>query len=120
MDKNEKVETVSISLNGAPEIWAKSLVPSLEGELAIVHLSVIQRLASLLPKANASQIIENFSYRLRDVSTMEEFVALLEDELAFQKTVNVITTIGKENIEPIPVVASSYASNGEDEESCLE
>jgi len=112
----KKLPKLSINLNGTTN-WVTNLVPSLEGELAIVNLSVIQRLANLLPKADYPTIRADMLYALEfRTHKLEDMITLFEEELAFHKTVNVITTIGKEDIEPIPVVASpsSYADNGED------
>lgn len=109
---------VNITHNGQ-EMSALNLLPNIDNkEIAVVDFGVLQRLANLLPKADFYEIKRNFISKLDEIRDMECFVALLEDELAFQKTVNLITIIGKEDIQPIAVVASpsSYADNGEDEE----
>jgi predicted ATPase with chaperone activity len=71
---------------------AISLVPEIEGELAIVHLATIKRLAAMLPKANIDEIKCIFSEQILYAKTIEEFVSILETELAFHKSVNLITT----------------------------
>ena len=66
------------------------LTPSLEGNLAIVHLSVIKRLARVLPQANL-QDLKARTYDLIETSqSIEAFFAVLEDEVAFHHTVNLI------------------------------
>lgn len=93
-----KAEKVCINLNGVSQD-VLNLVPSLEGELAIVNLSVIQRLAELLSTSDLWEIKKRFKSRVSDVCKMADFVALLEEEIAFHKSVNLITTIGKEDID---------------------
>ena len=67
------------------------LVPEIEGQLAIVHLSTIQRLAAMLPKVKFADIQENMIHTLASTNTLEEYVVVLENELAFHKSINLIT-----------------------------
>lgn len=114
----DKIEKVSINLNGT-NTEVMNLVPTLEGELAIVNLSVIQRLARLLPSANFRDISLSMVLAIEKTESMKEYVALLEDELAFHTTVNLITTIGKEDVQPEPRVASKMNLD-DDDSSCLD
>lgn len=78
------------------------LVPEIDGQLAIVHLSVIQRLANMLKKASVPVIIEQFCELLmagREGAKLEEYVKALEDELAFHKTVNMLSEYKPEVVE---------------------
>jgi hypothetical protein len=80
----------TIEINGKQAIV---LVPELVNELAVVDLNVVKRLAALLPTANLRAIKEEFTEKLRSATTMEQYVAILRDELSFHETVNLITTI---------------------------
>ena len=111
---NKELEKVSIHLNGA-EMNVINLSPQSERELALVDLTVIQRLATLLPKADIWCIKDNFITRIKDTSNMEEFVKELTEELAFQTSVNLITTIGKEDIvHPEPKVMGKIDLDNEE------
>ena len=106
---NKELEKVSINLNGT-DTDVINLSPQSERELALVDLTVIQRLASLLPKADIWCIKDNFISRIKDTSNMEEFVTELAEELAFQTSVNLITTMTMKEIHPEPVVQASFES----------
>ena len=95
------MEKVSIKLNGA-SMEVINLSPQSERELALVDLTVVQRLARLLPSADIYDIKRSFKAQLSDITDMKGFVELLTEELAFQTSVNLITTIGKEDIHPGP------------------
>jgi len=109
---NKNVEKVSINLNGA-EMKVTNLSPQSERELAIVDLTVLQRLASYLPKADLYGIKNRLKNEISDVTDMAGFVALLEEELAFHKTVNLITTVTmteettSEETSPEPALSDS-------------
>jgi post-segregation antitoxin (ccd killing protein) len=62
---------------------------------AIVHLSTLLRLAELLPKAKLKDILDNMARVLEALNykkdaTIEEYVEILRDELAFHESVNII------------------------------
>ncbi len=69
---------------------AISFVPEDSKDLAIVHLSVIKRLADLLPKANLREIKIIFKEKVEDTQNMIQFVNVLSEELAFHESVNLI------------------------------
>lgn len=74
------------------DLTAVNLCPSLDGKLAVVHLNVITRLAKLLPKVNFEDSKFHFCEALSRTSTLEDFVGMMSDEIAFHKTVNLINT----------------------------
>jgi len=114
---NKEENRVNITHNGQ-EISALNLLPNLDSqEIAVVDFGVLQRLAMLLPKANIWDIKDNFISRIKHTDTMEEFVRELEEELTFQTSVNLITTIGKEDIHPEPKVMGKI--DLDEEENCL-
>ena len=67
------------------------LVPEIEGQLAIVHLATIQRLARLLPSMPFSDIRESMIHTIANTVTLEDFCEVLQSELAFHKSINLIT-----------------------------
>ncbi len=70
-----------------------NLTPTLEGQLAIVHLAVIQRLAKLLPTTNFENYKFDFLEGLSRVQDLPTFVGVMADEVAFHNTVNLIITV---------------------------
>jgi hypothetical protein len=75
---------------------AVNLSPDLNSDRtkAIVDLDVIKRLAALLPKANVGIIMRTFASEIETASyanpTMEMFTNMLQEELAFHTSVNLI------------------------------
>jgi hypothetical protein len=68
------------------------LVPEIEGQLAIVHLATIKRLATYLPQVHISEIKDEMREHISHCRNLEEYVQLLENELAFHKSINLITS----------------------------
>jgi hypothetical protein len=87
-----------ITMNGV-EQEVPSFMPELTGQLAIVHLSVLQRLAALLPNASFSTIKNRVSDDILMTRNIDELILLLENELAFQTSVNQIRLYK----QPIPL-----------------
>lgn len=82
----------TITNNGTDErSQAVVLVPKFGGKLAIVDLNTIKRLASLLPSADLTEIKQYFKSRLNATTTLEQYLQVLEEELAFHKSINMIT-----------------------------
>lgn len=72
---------------------AISFVAEDDSQLAIVHLSLIQRLAKLLPSAKVPDIIAFFAESLAlsaKTMTLEMYVDVLKEEVAFHESVNLI------------------------------
>lgn len=88
------MNTSKITLPNGQE--AIDLSPSFTGQLAIVDLNVIKRLAKLLPKAKWHEIVEDLVNRVRESGSIEGYVDILSEELAFHQTINVITTIERQ------------------------
>jgi hypothetical protein len=64
-------------------------------ELAIVTLPLLQRLAALLPKSSVPNLVRNFADNLREYSrydncNLKDYVDMLQNELDFHKSVNMI------------------------------
>lgn len=96
----QKPKLQKINLNGK-EVEALNLTPQSDNGLAIVDFTVLRRLTDLLPKANLFDIKQAFIDKIREKTTLNEFVLLLEEEMAFHKTVNLITLVynGEQDIE---------------------
>jgi hypothetical protein len=76
-----------------------NLAPEYKGQLALVDFKTLQRLANQLPKVMFSTIKESLRDRITACRNLEEMTALLEDELAFHSTVNMISTVEPNDIE---------------------
>jgi len=67
------------------------MTPDYDRPLAIVDMTVLQKLANLLPKANAKDIIDELRHTLDGVYKLETAVQVAEEFVAFHKTVNLIS-----------------------------
>jgi len=76
-----------------------NLAPELEGELAIVYLETLQRLAKNLSTTNFRAVKSAMLDMIRECDTLEQMCAVMENELKFHKTVNLINTITKEDVD---------------------
>ena len=80
-----------VDVNGAQVM---DLTPDYERPLALVDLDVLKRLAAMLPSVDFHSIKRAFIDKVRsEPDTIEEFTALLSEELAFHTTVNVIKEV---------------------------
>ena len=79
-------------LKDGKEIEIVSLLPDLTvGTPVIVSLETLKRLTNFLPKANFESIKERIINDIRVTSNVKEIVELFEDEIMFQRSVNLIT-----------------------------
>lgn len=93
-----------ININGV-EQEVLMFTPQLNGQLAVVHLSVLHKLTDLLPKASLDTIKYRITNEIHKCSTIEEILGLMAAEIAFQETVNCIRKVNAEEI--------NYSSNGD-------
>ena len=90
MKEQEKVNEIpTIQTQEYGEVQVFGAASAFESPV-IVEKAVVIRLASLLPTANFKVIKNDFREDLRKVNNMEEFVKLLQTELSFHRTVNII------------------------------
>ncbi len=87
-----------VELNGQQVI---DLTPDYNRPLALVDLTVLNKLTLLLPKNNFSNIRHNFREQLMNTGNLEELVQVSEDFIAFHRTVNLIREITAENVNQI-------------------
>lgn len=107
-----KQEIKTIDIDG---VEASVLVADLnEGQkLSVITNSLLQRLTKLLPKAKTREVISEFVDKLRDYNNsepkIEGFVQMLQEELDFHKSVNMINEffVGetKESVKVVHPVA---------------
>lgn len=93
-----------ININGV-EQEVLMFTPQITGQLAVVHLSVLQKLTDLLPKASIDTIRYRITNAILACNSIEEIVQFMKEEIAFQETVNCIRQVNAEEI--------NYSSNGE-------
>ena len=77
------------------------------GQGALVNLNVLKRLAALLPSVDYTTIRDNFIEKAMAINPriqkdhakvgtpLEQLIQLMEDEIAFHRSVNIITLIDK-------------------------
>lgn len=70
-------------------------------QAAIIDFSVLQRIIAHLPQVDLYTIRGRFMDKLKDTDSIEQYIQVVEDELAFHKTVNVIRTVEAENFENV-------------------
>lgn len=63
------------------------------GLAAIVNMEVMQRIISQLPEANFNEIQRDTMNKIEAAQSLEHMVKIMETEVAFHKTVNIISTI---------------------------
>lgn len=69
------------------------LTPDYNRPLALVDLTVLNKLTELLPKADFGIIRHNFREQIMNTSNLEQLVQASEDFIAFHRTVNLIREV---------------------------
>lgn len=64
-----------------------------QGQAAIVDVAVIKRLAMLLPNVSFNTIRRSIMEDIEQTGNINELVKLMEEETAFHRTVNILTTV---------------------------
>lgn len=83
------VNTVpTVNVNGREVL---DFTPDYTTQSAIVSLNVIQRLAGLLPVNTIENITKDLRYELGNITNINDYLKLLQDELDFHSTVNLLT-----------------------------
>lgn len=86
------------------------LTPDYNRPLALVDLTVLNKLTELLPKGDFNSIRHNFREQIMNTSNLEQLVQASEDFIAFHRTVNLIREIVSGDVnqiqeeEPVKVV----------------
>ena len=69
------------------------LTPDYNRPLALVDLTVLNKLTQLLPKGDFSSIRHNFREQIMNTNNLEELVQASEDFIAFHRSVNLIREV---------------------------
>ena len=83
-----KTEVKTLQINDETE--AVILVPELSGELAIVYLETLQRITRRLNSVPFGTLKQDLINSISPCSNLEELVDVMEDEIKFHKSVNMI------------------------------
>jgi hypothetical protein len=91
-------ETKFIDVNGAQ---VADLTPSHERPLALVDLEVLGKLTDLLKTADLFSIKRALKILIDDTNSIEKYVSILDSEVAFHKTVNLIQEVTKKELPEV-------------------
>lgn len=92
------MDTVTvITKEGRKEL--KSFAVDITNDLVVVHEDVLKRLVRYLPKSNLTNIKDDLITDIRRSSNLPELVDVLEKEMKFHRSVNLITSVDKEEAE---------------------
>ncbi len=80
------------------------LTPDYNRPLALVDITVLNKLTELLPKRDFSSIRHNFREQIMNTSNLEQLVQASEDFIAFHRTVNLIREIVSGDVNQIQEV----------------
>ena len=69
------------------------LTPDYNRPLALVDITVLNKLTQLLPKGDFNSIRHNFREQIMNTVNLEQLVQTSEDFIAFHRTVNLIREI---------------------------
>ena len=88
-NQENKMQIVEISST----CKAVLISPKLTNEMALVDLTILQRITSMLSLANLQEIKENFIREVKATESLEDYNETLKKEFLFHETVNLIRTI---------------------------
>lgn len=97
-DKTKQPNVITIEQNGVKKEII-SFVPEITEQMALVDLNVLKRITSYLPKVDFFDIKHKVIDQLRATEKLEDFVDIMADEVAFHRSVNLITTYNPEQIK---------------------
>lgn len=89
---------------------ALNLLPDFNGQAVIVPLSMVKRLASMLPTARLDVVVESLVSKVREEQNLVGYVEVLEEEVAFHRTVNLLKTIDINGISTETESVEKYAN----------
>jgi hypothetical protein len=87
-----------VDING---IQVLDVTPDYNRPLALVDLTVLNKLTLLLQKDTFSNIRHNFREQIMQTNNLAELVEASEDFIAFHRTVNLIREVCQENVNQI-------------------
>lgn len=80
------------------------LTPDYNRPLALVDITVLNKLTQLLPKGDFNSIRHNFREQIMNTINLEQLVQTSEDFIAFHRTVNLIREIVSGDVNQIQEV----------------
>jgi hypothetical protein len=90
-------ETKCINIDGNQVI---DLTPDYNRPLALVDLTVLNKLTDLLPKGDFSSIRHSLRERIMITDNLEELVKVTEDFVTFHNSVNLIREVSSRELNP--------------------
>jgi hypothetical protein len=90
------MENKIIEVNGAQVI---DLTPNHDRPLALVDFAIVKKLSHFLPQADFQDIKRDTIFMIEHSETLEDYIKVLEEEVAFHKTVNLLQTFYLQDIE---------------------
>lgn len=90
-------ETKCINIDGNQVI---DLTPDYNRPLALVDLTVLNKLTDLLPKGNFNSIRHSLRERIMNTDNLEELVKVSEDFVTFHNSVNLIREVSSRELNP--------------------
>lgn len=106
---NEKKAVPTVMVNGQ-EVPVLTADLNSNQKLAIVSQNVLKALTKLLPKARFPEIKASFIEEVEKTAFMEEYVEVLQAELEFQMSVNILKEYFPERTTPTPVSKDVYSN----------
>tara|TARA_R110000868_G_scaffold38320_1_gene134313 strand:+ start:4112 stop:4435 length:324 start_codon:yes stop_codon:yes gene_type:complete len=97
----KREETKFFDLNGEQ---VADLTPNHERPLALVDLEVLGKLTDLLKTSDLFSIKRALKSLINDANDIEKYVSILDAEVAFHKTVNLIQEVTKREFPKVEVV----------------
>ena len=90
-------ETKCINIDGNQVI---DLTPDYNRPLALVDLTVLNKLTDLLPKGDFNSIRHSLRERIMNTDNLEELVKVSEDFVTFHNSVNLIREVSSSELNP--------------------
>jgi len=90
-------ETKCINIDGNQVI---DLTPDYNRPLALVDLTVLNKLTDLLPKGDFSSIRHGLRGQMMNTNNLEELVKVAEDFVTFHNSVNLIREVSSRELNP--------------------
>lgn len=86
-----KPELQKIQINSTVDAILVS--PKMHGTMALVDLITLKRIASMMKSSKFQDIKEHFISGLMNSDNLEQYVAMMKEEILFHESVNLISTI---------------------------
>lgn len=85
------MKTETIKINQTTE--AVLISSKMEGTMALIDLNTLKRITALMSKSKFTDIRDHFMIGLHSTENIEQYVAMMKEEINFHECCNLITTI---------------------------